>query len=223
MIILGLIGFILADKKLKKFVLPFWGLFIGASLFTFQPFAWDNTKLFDHWYLIVAILAGLVLQKMWQKNWRLKIGAVILFGLMIWPGVTETIKFNQYQKNKYLFFGKEQLALAEIAKKIIPAQAVVLTASNHNHWLPTLTGRKIVLGYGGWLWSYGIDYQERETDVRQIYQTGSKELLKKYQINYVLIGPEERRQFQIRINENWFVKNFPAIKLDQENTLYKIN
>lgn len=220
-IILGLIGFIKADKRLKKFVLPFWGLFILASLFVFQPFDWDNTKIFDHWYLMLAILASLALQKMWQKSWWLKIGAGILFGLMIWPGLAETIKFNQYQKNKYLFFGNEELALAEVGKKNIPPQAVVLTASNHNHWLPTLTGRKIVLGYTAWLWSYGVNYQQREADVKLMYQTGSKSLLEKYKVNYVLIGPEERRQF--RVNEAWFNKNFPVIELNRENKLYQIN
>lgn len=218
-IILGIIGFGLAGKKLKKFSLPFWGLFILANLFTFQPFDWDNTKIFDHWLLIATILASLTLKKMWQKSWQLKIAAIVLFCLMTWPGLKETIKFNQYEKNKYLFFDNRQLALAEIVKKTIPPQAVILTASNHNHWLPSLTGRKIVLGYSGWLWSYGISYQQREGDVKLIYQTADKALMDKYKINYVLVGPEERRQFLI--NEDLFKQQFPAIELTPDSALYQ--
>lgn len=218
-IILGIIGFGLAEKKLRKFAIKFWGLFVLANLFTFQPFDWDNTKIFDHWLLIATILAALALKKMWQKSWWIKIATVVLFGLIIWPGLKEIIKFNQYQKNKYLFFSNEQLALAEIVKKTIAPQAVVLTASNHNHWLPTLTGRKIALGYTAWLWSYGIPYQQREEEIKIIYQTADKNLLDKYKINYVLIGPEETRQFLI--NEKLFRQQFPAIQLSPNVTLYQ--
>jgi len=222
-LVLGTIGFLLAKQKLRKFVWPFWGLFLLGHLLIFQPWGWDNTKIFDHWYLIMCLLGGVTLVKIWEGNRQKKIVVATLLIASTYSGLTQTIKFNQYQKNKYQFFSNEQLSLAEMAKRIIPSQAVVLTASNHNHWLPALTGRKIVLGYAGWLWSYGIDYTQREKDVRLMYggSTSAVSLLKTYQVNYVLIGPEEKKQFSV--NEAWFKENFTEIELNQENALYRIS
>lgn len=217
---MAIYGLKLAKRELRRFIRPFWGLFILGNLFILQPFDWDNTKIFNHWYLMMAIFAGITIERMLlNKHWWLKVGGVAVFLVSIFPGLLETVKFNQYQQHKYLFFNNQQLALAKEVRQIIEPNATILTASNHNHWLPALTGRKIVLGYGGWLWSYGIDYQEREKDIKKIYQGDNKILIDKYKINYVLIGPEERKQFSV--NENWFKQNFSAIILDSDNTLYQ--
>jgi hypothetical protein len=204
-------GLIKAPTKLKKFSLGFWLIFILANFFRFQPYGWDNSKLFLHWYLIASVGAALVLIR-----WKL-IGLLLLL-VIIFPGVRDVAKITQ-NSGKYQFFNNEQLELAEKVQQTTPAQVIFLTASNHNHWLPALTGRKIVMGYPGWLWTYGIDYQEREADVKKIYQSGDKFLLDKYKVNYVLIGPEERKQFSV--NEDWFKKNLPAIVLSPDNTLYQ--
>jgi len=47
------------------------------------------------------------------------------------------------------------------------------------------------MGYPGHLWTHGIDFQERAHDVETIFTTGSTELLRKYEVAYVLIGPVE--------------------------------
>lgn len=204
-------GLIKAPTKLKKFSLSFWLIFILANFFRFQPYGWDNSKLFLHWYLIASIGAALVLIR-----WKL-IGLLIL-PILIFPGVRDVAKIIQ-NSSKYQFFNNEQLELAGKVRQTTPAQAIFLTASNHNHWLPALTGRKIVMGYPGWLWTYGIDYQEREADIKKIYQSGDRHLLDKYKINYILIGPDERKLF--KPNEDWFKKNLPAILLSPDNTLYQ--
>jgi uncharacterized membrane protein len=53
------------------------------------------------------------------------------------------------------------------------------------------------MGFTGWLFAHGIDYRERENAVVAIYR-GNEEsavLLQKYDIAYVLIGPQERQEF----------------------------
>ena len=204
-------GLIQAPQKLKKFSLSFWLIFILANFFRFQPYGWDNSKLFLHWYLIASVGGALVLIR-----WKL-IG-LLLLPILISPGVRDVSKIIQ-GSGKYQFFNNEQLGLAEKLRTMTPAQAIFLTANNHNHWLPALTGRKIVMGYPGWLWTYGIDYQEREAEVKKIYQSGDRHLLDKYKVNYILIGPEERKQF--KPNEDWFKKNLPAIVLSPNDTLYQ--
>jgi uncharacterized membrane protein len=48
--------------------------------------------------------------------------------------------------------------------------------------------------YPGHLFSYGIDYKEREEDVRHILSGGnlSQELIEKYGIDYILVTEQER-------------------------------
>jgi len=50
------------------------------------------------------------------------------------------------------------------------------------------------MGYPGHLWTHGIDFQQRAHDVDSIFSTGSTQLLHKYGIGYVLIGPVEVTQ-----------------------------
>ena len=60
-----------------------------------------------------------------------------------------------------------------------------------------LSGRKVVMSYPGWLWSQGYDYSERERDLREIYALAPRapELLTKYGVAYLVVGPWERAQF----------------------------
>lgn len=222
-LLLGIYGFIKAKKKTKQWFGIFGSLFILGNLLIFQPFDWDNTKIFDHWYLMLAVLGGIGAERL-LKHRRLwvKIGGGILITLAVLPGFLEVIKFNQYQKNKYLFFSRQQLEMAEEIKQVIEPKALVLTASNHNHWLPCLTGRKIVLGYDGWLWSYGINYSRQRSEVQLMYAGGeeSKNLLTSYKIDYVLIGPDEEREYGA--NSDFFENNFPVVFNQGDEVIYQV-
>jgi uncharacterized membrane protein len=57
-----------------------------------------------------------------------------------------------------------------------------------------LSGRRIVMGYPGWMWSQGADTVERERDLRAIFALSPQApaLMKKYGVSYVVIGPNER-------------------------------
>ncbi|MEK7622904.1 MAG: hypothetical protein AAB430_03440 [Patescibacteria group bacterium] len=203
-------GLFKAPKKLKRFFWPFWLVFLIGNFFRFQPYDWDNTKLFLHWYLIASIGAGLALSK------RPLIGLAILL-ILIFPGVRAVAKIYQ-ETNKYQFFNNQQLAAAEKARQILPAKAVVITASNHNHWLAALTGRQIVMGYPGWLWSYGIDYSQRQNDIDKIYQGNFGET---YGADYLVIGPDERQQWP-NLNEAYFKANFPLVLETGEYQVFKL-
>jgi uncharacterized membrane protein len=75
--------------------------------------------------------------------------------------------------------------------------------------------------YTGHLSSHGIDYAPREDDVKQIYRGGNvaDALLKKYNIEYVLISPEERNS--LAANEDFFNK-YPVAAEAGQYRVYKI-
>lgn len=213
-----ILGMKLANRKMQLFSLPFWIIFIAANLWLFQPWEWDNTKFFVHWYLIGCFLAAQVINRGFKLKQRIiKIIIFLAFGLTILSGGLDVWRLTQYQHRKIRFWNNDQLNLAEWVKNNTFPEAIFLTTDNHDHWLPTLTGRKIILGFKGWLWTYGFNYSEQETAVNIIYKglAEAKKWLKKYKIDYIVIGPMERQNMS-NINEKFFDDNFPIVyKLGQ--------
>jgi uncharacterized membrane protein len=71
---------------------------------------------------------------------------------------------------------------------------VFAVADEHNSPIPTLGGRRILVGYAGWLWTYGLaDYAQKGEDDRKILMgdASAMTLVRKYGIDYVMIGPQE--------------------------------
>ena len=78
------------------------------------------------------------------------------------------------------------------------------------------------MGYRGWLWTYGIDYGSREKDVRTMFYGGkdTKNLLKQYRVDYVVIGPSEKSNYSA--NETFFAKNYPLFYQQDQTKIYQI-
>jgi uncharacterized membrane protein len=72
--------------------------------------------------------------------------------------------------------------------------------------------RPILLGYPGWAFNFGFLYRQRELDIYTMYAGGSEteSLLKKYGVSYVVIGPSERYNRNMKVNEAYFTK-YPLI------------
>jgi hypothetical protein len=82
-----------------------------------------------------------------------------------------------------------------------------------------LTGRRVFMGYAGFLWANGLPYVERERDLRAIYagEPGAEDLLERSGISYIVLGPQERRE--VAPNEA-FLARFPvAIELGEYRLL----
>jgi hypothetical protein len=77
------------------------------------------------------------------------------------------------------------------------SNAVFAVADEHNNPIPTLAGRRELIGYPGWLWTYGLpDYVQKGVDAKLILDgdAATPALVKKYGITYVMIGPQELAQ-----------------------------
>jgi uncharacterized membrane protein len=91
-------------------------------------------------------------------------------------------------------------------------RAVFLTEPTHNHAVLMWGARSLVMGYPGWVWNYGFtDFNARQTDILTMFQGGTTadELLKRYHVSYVFIGPGEI--VNQRANEAYFASRFPVL------------
>ncbi len=183
---------------------PFLALFIFANIVNTQRWEWDNTKLF------VAVLVGLlpalfeVAQVLWQKTRGKKLfrsGVAILFVLLyavqVLPGTIDLIQLSQPQKARWEIASATDVAFAKKVEALVPVGSPVLTGDLHNQPISMLAGRSLILGFQGWVWSYGFEYTETALDVTKAYAYGDllHGILEKYNARYVLVGPHERWQF----------------------------
>jgi hypothetical protein len=182
-------------KHSRRFLLALMPLFAIANIFVFQPWDWDNTKILLYWYLGGCILVAAMLARAWTTN--LARAAVVLAVLSITlSGILANL--NQLLgRERTQLLTAEELEVARTVRETTPRESTFAVGLQHNHPVPMLSGRKVVLSYTGWLWSQGYDYAERERDLRDIYAFAPRapELLAKYDIDYLVVGPWERAQF----------------------------
>ncbi|MFN2502530.1 MAG: hypothetical protein ABR530_11045, partial [Pyrinomonadaceae bacterium] len=98
--------------------------------------------------------------------------------------------------------------------------ALFLNAPTFNSAV-VLSGRQSLMRYSGHLSSHGIDYLPREGEVKRVYEGGGVAdiLLKKYNIEYVLVSPEERNT--LNANEEFF-RRFETVAEVGQYRVYKV-
>jgi len=154
------LGLLKSTRAVRLFYLPFLLLFVGANLVKFQPWYFDNYKLFLHWYALTVILAAVAIFWLCDSvsKRRKSIGAFVLIALVsscIFFGVGTHVWM--LEKDCQMWSG-EELEVAEWVRDNTASDAVFLTGSAHNHPIPSLSGRQRVMGYEGWLWSHGMNW-----------------------------------------------------------------
>jgi hypothetical protein len=219
---LAAIGTLRVSPRLKLVLAPFWLWFILANLFLFQPYDWDNSKLLTWVYLMFTLPVTHLLARL-TKTWltRLILASTII--LLCFSGGVDAFRMLNTHQHSLLLLSRQELTLAEYLKTTTSPDSVILTATTHRNWVPIATGRQILCGYRGWMWTYGIDDADRVSDIQAIYRgvPQAPQLIKQYGIDYVIIGPEEQAEFNI--NQAFFDTHYPMIYRHSDTLIYQIN
>lgn len=209
------------NRRLFILYIPFLIVFLICNLFIFQPWDFDNSKLMIYWFFASAIIvAQFIYYQFFQGNLAKKILGIFIIFMMIFAGALDLFRTFTPPTN-YRIFSNQDLEIAAFVKHLTPKDSVFVTASNHNHPIPSLTGRSTLLGFHGWAWTHGISYQKRANDINKIYAGGqeAEALIASYKVNYVTIGPEEKKSFII--NQKYFEK-YPVLILNPNWNLYDV-
>jgi len=180
--------------EFPKWFAPMWLWFAVPNVIVLQPWIWDNTKFFVFWALVGGILAGGVLAHMVRRGLGTAIVAVAVMALMGLSGALDLARASDFSVSSVQFTDAGGLKVAEWVRTHTNPDAIFAVADEHNSPIPTLAGRRVLVGYPGWLWTYGLaDYVQKQADDKKILagDPAALDLARKYGVDYVMIGPQE--------------------------------
>jgi hypothetical protein len=184
-------------RRVAMFYAPFLLCFLIPNLVKMAPWIWDNIKVLFLWYIASAPLVAWFLARWWQRGsaWRWLVPPVL--AILIFAGCLDVLRVVS-EAGEYREFDAQGIAAASLISGQAAPRALVLHAPVH--YSPVfLTGRRSLLGYPGWIGSRGLNYSQREFDIQRIYSGAPEadDLLSRYGVDYVVIGPAEFARFPI--------------------------
>ena len=209
----------LIPRRLLLFYLPFTLCFIVPNMIKMAPWIWDNIKVLYYFWLASAPLVALLLARLWRQGSPRKVVAVVLFVCVTLAGALDVAAIA-LRSTKYQVFDAAGLRFAEFVKEQTAPRALVIHAPVHN--TPVfLTGRRSLMGYPGHIWTHGLQFVQRESEIKRIYLGGvdAEQLLQKYGVDYLVLGPQERTVTPV--NEI-FLNRFQKVGEVGDYRLYKI-
>ncbi|MFH0972005.1 MAG: hypothetical protein V1835_05575 [Candidatus Micrarchaeota archaeon] len=176
--------------KYRNFYLPFALIFLIFNLIRIQPQDWDTIKLFLHWFLATCILGGIVLADLWKRSNYFKALAILLLAIST---AAAFINLIWWENDDLTLYQKDGFEVAQWIRGNTPPDSIFLTGGSHAD-VVQFAGRKVVMGFGGQIWTQGINtekYGISENEIRRLYETGECNLAKQLQADYIFYGPSE--------------------------------
>lgn len=195
----------------RRFLLGLMPVFAAANLFVFQPWDWYNIVILTFWFLAVCILSAAVITTLWSRRGPLmRIALAVVVVSLTLSGLLVNLD-ELLGRDRHLLLTREELDLARAIRERTPPRSMFATGQRHNHPVTVLGGRRVIVGYPGWLWSQGFHYQQEERDLRSIlaFSPEARGLMDHYGVDFVAIGPEEREQLGAR--EDLFAARYPTV------------
>ncbi|MGI9166500.1 MAG: hypothetical protein ACR2G5_08955 [Pyrinomonadaceae bacterium] len=209
----------LVSRRVLLFYLPFTLCFIIPNLIKLAPWVWDNIKVLFYWWVASAPLVAMLLARLWHQGRLRRLLAVMIFACVTLAGALDVASIV-LNPRKFQLFDPSGIQFAELVKRSTDPRALVVHAPVHNDPI-FLTGRRSLLGYPGHIWTHGLDFVEREREIKSIYAgaPNAEALLRKYGIAYAVVGPHERNVTSV--NDQFFSR-FAKVGEIGEYRLYKI-
>src|SRR5215213_5720291 len=159
-------GSYIVPRRLLLFYLPFTLCFVVPNFVKMAPWIWDNIKVLYYWWLASAPIVALLLAKLWQQGRIRRIIAAVLFVCVTLAGTLDVAGIA-LRSIKYQVFDADGLRFAELIKAQTAPRSLIIHAPVHN--TPVfLTGRRSLMGYPGHIWTHGLQFVQREGEIRRI-------------------------------------------------------
>lgn len=208
-----------APRRLVLFLMPFALCFLIPNVLKMAPWIWDNIKVLFYWWLAAAPLVALLLARLWRQGAAQKAIAAVLFVCLTLAGALDVAAIV-LRSSKYDVFDAAGIKFSEMIKQQTVPGAMIVHAPVHNHPV-FLTGRRSLMGYPGHVWTHGLEFAPRESEIKRVYAGApdAAAILRKYRVAYIVVGPHERQV--LSVNER-FLSYFELVGEVGGYRLYKI-
>jgi hypothetical protein len=166
-------------------------IFLLAICVKTAPWEWDNIKLLIWAYFITLPILWRRLLLRWPVPARIGTCLILFFS-----GFVSLIGGLAVNKGGYEFANRSEVDFVAAAVRRLPVEARFAGFPTYNHPL-LLNGRKMVCGYGGHLWTQGINSTDVESKLRSLmlgqgdWQKAAREL----QVRYLFWGNQEKANY----------------------------
>jgi hypothetical protein len=207
-------------KRLLLFYLPFTICFIVPNVLKLAPWIWDNIKVLIYWWVGSAPIVALLLAKLWKRSPAWQIISATLLAVLVLSGALDVYRIASSQA-EFQEFDSNGVAFSKLVEERTSPKSLILHATTHNHPL-FLTGRRSVMGYPGHIWTHGLEFSERATEIRMMYAGGANALplMKKYGVDYVVVCGIESSEMSV--NNLFFEERMTKVGEVGEYRLYKV-
>ena len=199
-------------------------IFVVAECVLFQPLDYDNNKLFYVWYLLMLPAAGSLCVAGWKRlrgaHCRALLAALFLTGSAL-SGALSIARECSPQAD-FVLFSQADVAVAEFIEENTDPDDMFLTGLHHNNPVYTLAGRDVVCGPSLFLYWHGLNYYERDAQVRAFYEdpAANLDLLREYNVRYIVLGASER--YELGADEAAFDALFETVYDRLGTKVYKV-
>lgn len=221
--VLFILGVLFARKKDLWTASPVLLIWFVSELVVFQPNEYDNNKLLFIGYIFICGIAADFITKLFSKNWLFILKSVAGTTMVFTGIISALLTLGREWVSDYELYPKYNVEACRFIEKNTEPDAVILTVTNHNNAVSSLTGRNIVCGASTFLYYHGINYSGREADIPAMYENpvSNYSLYKKYNVEYIYISNAERSNYTI--DENRLLQIASCIYSNEETSIYKLN
>ncbi len=173
-------------------------VFGAATIFIFTffvktaPWGWDNLKIMVWAYFIVLPYLWRDLIAQWEKPIRW----AVCFALFA-SGFISLFGGLAAGKGGFGFANRGEVDAVSAAARPLPIEARFAAWPTYNHPL-LLSGRKVVMGYPGHLWTQGFDDYGKTNEMLTKVMQGApnwRDLARNLQVRYIFWGREEKANY----------------------------
>ena len=178
------------------------------------PWEWDNIKLLIWAYFITLPLLWERLLLRWPVPARVGTCLILFFS-----GFVSLIGGLAVNKDGYEFANRSEIDFVAAAVRRLPVEARFAGFPTYNHPL-LLNGRKMVCGYGGHLWTQGINSTDVESKLRNLMlgQGDWKKAARELEVRYLFWGKLEKANY-VTSTKPW-EKQLPLVAQGDWGSIY---
>ncbi|MFV2040097.1 MAG: hypothetical protein ACC660_07630, partial [Acidimicrobiales bacterium] len=196
LVVVGLIR----RRDLTLRFLPIFGLLLIANIGIWHFWVGNNAKYVVFFLLLGAPFLGACLASWIRSGTFRAVGACVLIFTLVISGGLDIWRAFEGSSGAYpaAYLSGDDVLVGEWVRDHTQQSAVFAAANSNVHSVRAIAGRTVVSGAPGRLNDLGVNWLEREQDLRIIYgvNEGFDRVIEKYEIDYVVLGPEERRLFR---------------------------